>query len=129
MATRIKMMDLPDRWRHREDARRVRALLDKLVKEIDGAVDAEALAAGWLRIDDTIWELLDDYRDEIDLKELHALVGDDAFYGELSLSKAAVNRMLEDVHASEQMKARVHDLWDRRLVGQKVKNRPAGEDE
>lgn len=84
-------------WRDR--ANRVRLVLEKSVKAIDDKLKADALQAGGLAIGQWVWEVGIETETVIDLRALHAALGD-RFYDVVTTSKTAIARHTGDADPS-----------------------------
>lgn len=82
------------RWR--DEANRVRLVLEKSVKAIDDDLKERAAKNGPLVIGDDVWEKQIAYDTLIDMRALHRALGN-RFYDAVSTSKAAITRVTKGV--------------------------------
>ena len=80
-----------DRLRWRDEANRMRLVLEKAVATIDEEFRSRAEHDGVLRVGDTEWTVETDWKWTPDMLALHAALGDD-FYRVVSVTKTALNR-------------------------------------
>ena len=103
------------RWR--DNANRVKLLLGKEITAVDERLKGIALRNGGAEIGDTRFEVVTDWKDEIDLRRLHDVLGD-GFYDVVRSSKSAVESAAKDFEPH--MLARVRKCIERVPVGAKV---------
>lgn len=106
----------------RDAANRMRLLLEKSVKAVDDDLKAKAELAGGLLIGNQSWALESDWRTEVNVRRLHALLGEQ-FYDVASVSKKSIEELTRDWAASDA--DAVLKCFDRVVVGAKVTRKKA----
>lgn len=110
----------------RDSANAMRLLLEKAVDEIDARWRKIASSTpDGLRIGNQRWVDKPDWRNQVDLKGLHAAMGD-PFYDVVTTSKTKVEKFVADWPASDA--DRVMQNFDRVVVGTKVARETVKED-
>lgn len=112
-----ELTDPAQRLRWRDAANKVRLLLEKQVKEIDKGFADEAERAGRLTVGNTAWDIETDWRDQIDLHQLHDVLGE-RFYRVVTASKTSIGR--ETKNDGTDMVAAVQACIERVPVGTKI---------
>lgn len=109
------------RLQWRDDANRMRLLLEKAVKGVDDEIKAQAAREGEVVIGDQRWAMEPDFRDVIDMQGLHRVLGSDVFYPIVSTTKKALERVTEGMDTHQV--AAVRKCIERVPNGQSVKRR------
>ena len=110
------------KWRDR--AHDIKKLLEKGVAQIDSEFKQEAALKGRLVVGDQMWVKEPQFSNLVDIKRLHALVGDEAFYRLVSTSKTAIERFVKGKDAGE--REEILSVIAREMTGTTVTRRQAG---